>query len=154
MKHQKSICDNYTRLLTVCNKGLPFYLTGKPANICYNVDTEGGKRTVASNSDSIYNVLTYIHRHQDRVRFIRQRNSNVIAIGVPDTVPVANPEIYFPVGHLLVNRMDNDFLAKHGELLNDFFARTNSSKLDYQEVWITTSYIKNAQTYLVELSFE
>lgn len=109
---------------------------------------------MASNSDSIYNVLTYIHRHQDRVRFIRQRNSNVIAIGVPDTVPVANPEIYFPVGHLLVNRMDNDFLAKHGELLNGFFARTNSSKLDYQEVWITTSYIKNAQTYLVELSFE
>ncbi|WP_125581378.1 hypothetical protein [Levilactobacillus cerevisiae] len=109
---------------------------------------------MASNSDSIYNVLTFIHRHQDKVRFISQRNSNVIAIGVPDTVPVANPELYFPVGHLLVNRMDDDFLAMNGDLLNDFFERTQSSKLDYREVWITTSHIPAEQAYLVELSFE
>ncbi|AYM03650.1 hypothetical protein [Levilactobacillus yiduensis] len=109
---------------------------------------------MASNSDSIYNVLTYIHRHQDQVRFIQQRNSNVIAIGVPDSVPVANQELYFPVGHLLVNRMDDDFLAKNGELLNDFFDRTRSSKEDYREVWITTSYIPTEHMYLVEISFE
>jgi len=109
---------------------------------------------VASNSDSIYNVLTYIHRHQQDVSFIQQRNSNVVSIGVPDTVKVANPDIYFPTDRLLVNRMDDDFLAKNGDLLNDFFDRTNSSKLDYSEVWITTGYIQAEHTYLVEISFE
>lgn len=109
---------------------------------------------MASNSDSIYNVLTFIHRHQDQVRFIQQRNSNVITVGVPDSVPVANQELYFPIGHLLVNLMDEDFLAKNGELLNDFFERTHTSKVDYREVWITTSYLPDEHLYLVELSFE
>lgn len=109
---------------------------------------------MASNSDSIYNVLTYIHRHPQQVRFIRQRNSNVITIGVPDTVSVANADIYFPAGHLLVNRMDENFLAKNGDLLNTFFDQTRTSKLDYREVWITTGYVPDEQTYLVELSFE
>ncbi|MCH5464688.1 hypothetical protein [Levilactobacillus tujiorum] len=109
---------------------------------------------MASNSDSIYNVLSYIHRHQDKVKFIPQPNSNVVTVGVPDTVPVANADIYFPENHLLVNRMGDDFLAKNGDLLEDFFARTHSSKLDYQEVWITTGYVTKEHTYLVEMSFE
>ncbi|WP_125573364.1 hypothetical protein [Levilactobacillus huananensis] len=109
---------------------------------------------MASNSDSIYNVLTYIHRHPQKVTFIPQVNSNVVAIGVPDSVTVSDPEIYFPVNHLLVNRMDDDFLAKNGDLLTYFFERTTSSKLDYQEVWITTGYVTAKKTYLVELSFE
>lgn len=109
---------------------------------------------MASNSDSIYNVLTYIHRHPQRVTFITQRNSNVVSIGVPDTVPVANVDIYFPTDRLIVNRLDEDFLAMHGELLNDFFNHTHSSKLDYQDVWVTTGYVPGQHAYLVELSFE
>ncbi|GEO68695.1 hypothetical protein [Levilactobacillus acidifarinae] len=109
---------------------------------------------MASNSDSIYNVLTYIHRHPQRVDFIAQRNSNVVSIGVPDTVPVANVELYFPTDRLVVNRLDEDFLAMHGDLLNDFFDRTRSSKLDYQDVWVTTGYVPGQHAYLVELSFE
>lgn len=109
---------------------------------------------MASNSDSIYNVLTFIHRHQDQVGFISERNSNVIAASVPDTVPVANPELYFPVGHLMVNRMSDDFLAMNGDLLNDFFEKTHSSKPDYREVWMTTSYMPSEHAYFVEMSFE
>jgi len=109
---------------------------------------------VASNSDSIYNVLTYIHRHQPEMTFIKRRNSNVIAVGVPETVTVANADLYFPVNHLQVNLMNEDFLAKNGDLLNDFFDLTSSSKLDYQQVWITTSHIPSEHTYLVEISFE
>ena len=109
---------------------------------------------MASNSDSIYNVLTYIHRHQRRVDFIQQRNSNVVTVSVPDDVPVANVDLYFPVGHLVVNRMSEDFLAMHGDLLNDFFDRTRSTKPSYREVWITTGYVRDEHAYLVELSFE
>lgn len=86
--------------------------------------------------------------------FIPQRNSNVVAIGVPDTVTVANAEIYFPANHLVVNRMDEDFLAKYGNLLNYFFDRTTGSKQDFQNVWITTSHITARHAYLVEISFE
>jgi len=67
---------------------------------------------------------------------------------------VANADIYFPENNLLVNRMGDDFLAKNGDLLETFFERTNSSKLDYQQVWITTGYVTSEHTYLVEMSFE
>ncbi|HIW71526.1 MAG TPA: hypothetical protein H9875_02760 [Candidatus Levilactobacillus faecigallinarum] len=109
---------------------------------------------MASNSDSIYNVLTYIHRHIQRVSFIQQRNSNLVTVSVPDTVPVANVDLYFPTGHLVVNRMSDDFLAMHGDLLNDFFERTHSSKTDYRNVWITTGHVADQHAYLVEISFE
>lgn len=128
--------------------------TGNPHKICYNITTEGSKTIVASNSDSIYNVLTYIHRHTQRVRFIQQRNSNLVTVSVPDNVPVANVDLYFPVGHLVVNRMSDDFLAMHGDLLNDFFERTHSSKPDYRDVWITTGHVPAEHAYLVEMSFE
>lgn len=109
---------------------------------------------MASNSDSIYNVLTYIHRHAQRVAFIQQRNSNLVTVSVPDTVPVANVDIYFPDSRLVVNRMSDDFLAMHGDLLNIFFERTHSSKTDYRDVWITTGHVVDRQAYLVEISFE
>lgn len=67
---------------------------------------------------------------------------------------MANPEIYFPTERLVVNRLNEDFLAMHGELLDDFFDRTTSSKPDYQNVWITTGYVAAQHAYLVELSFE
>ncbi|WP_024746907.1 hypothetical protein [Levilactobacillus namurensis] len=109
---------------------------------------------MASNSDSIYNVLTYIHRHPQQVAFIQQRNSNVVTVGVPDDVLVANVDLYFPDGHLVVNRMSEDFLAMHGGLLNDLFIRTHGSKTAYRNVWITTGHVVDQRAYLVELSFE
>lgn len=109
---------------------------------------------MASNSDSIYNVLTYIKRHPDRVIFKKPEYQNVVTMGVKDTVPVANPEIYFPDNHLSVNLMSDAFVGEYSELLDFFFEMTSQSKPDYQEVWITTSHLVEQQLFLVEISFE
>lgn len=45
-------------------------------------------------------------------------------MGVPDHIKVANPEIYFPDNKLLVNRFQDDFVAKNGNLLDFFFDYT------------------------------
>lgn len=109
---------------------------------------------VASNSDSIYNVLTYVKRHPDRVVFKPREYANVVTIGIPDQVKVANPEIYFPSDRLSVNLMTDSFVGEYGDLLNHFYELTKQSKPDYHKVWITTSHLNQQALYLLDLSFE
>ncbi|ANZ61664.1 hypothetical protein AYR62_03755 [Secundilactobacillus paracollinoides] len=109
---------------------------------------------MASNSDSIYNVLTYVKRHPDRVIFKPQEFTNVVTIGIPDTVKVANQDIYFPSDRLSVNLMTDDFLGEYGDLLDHFYELTKQTKPDYRDVWITTSHLKKEHLFLLDLSFE
>lgn len=109
---------------------------------------------MASNSDSIYNVLTYVNRHPDRVIFNPQDYANTVTIGIPDTVPVANQELYFPSNRLSVNLMTDAFVGEYSDLLDHFYELTKQSKPDYRHVWITTGHIKQKQLWLLDLSFE
>ncbi|MGM4763321.1 hypothetical protein NBA66_24250, partial [Salmonella sp. NW1267] len=45
---------------------------------------------VASNSDSIYNVMFYITHHPTEIQFTQPEYTNVVRMGVPDHIKVAN----------------------------------------------------------------
>ncbi|MFB9770241.1 hypothetical protein [Lactiplantibacillus modestisalitolerans] len=109
---------------------------------------------VASNSDSIYNVMFYIAHHPAEIAFTTPEYTNVVRMVIPDSVKVANPEIYFPDNKLLVNRFQDDFVAKNGQLLDFFFDYTEKKVPNYHEVWVTTAHLPQQRAYFLELSFE
>ncbi|PWF99511.1 hypothetical protein [Levilactobacillus bambusae] len=109
---------------------------------------------MASNSDSIYHVLSFIKRHPDQVNVLPEQYLNAISFTFADSVPVADSEIYFPTNHLMVNRMTDDFVEMNGALLDYFFNQTHTDLPGYKEVWITTSHVMPDAQYFVELSFE
>nr|WP_155431803.1 hypothetical protein [Secundilactobacillus folii] len=98
--------------------------------------------------------MTFVQRHPDRVVFKPREYANSVTIGIPDSVKVSDPDIYFPSNRLSVNLMDDSFVGENGELLNRFYELTKQSKPDYQDVWITTGHLKTDQLYLLDLSFE
>ncbi|MBB1079963.1 hypothetical protein H5S09_08840 [Limosilactobacillus sp. STM2_1] len=109
---------------------------------------------MASNSDSIYYVLTKLKNHPELIKEVRPRYTNAVLILFADSLKIADSSFYFPVGRLMVNRLSNDFVAKNGELLDEYFAMTKGSKRNYYDVWVTTCHIPKEKVYFLELSFE
>lgn len=109
---------------------------------------------MASNSDSIYYVLTKLKNHPELIKEIRPRYTNTVMILFSDSLEIANAAFYFPTGHLMVNRLSNDFVAKNGELLDQYFAMTKGKATNYHDVWATTCHLPKRKLYLLELSFE
>ena len=109
---------------------------------------------MASNSDSIYYVLTHLQAHPEIFTAEDLRYGNVITLSFPDTFKVADADIYFPDQKLMVNRLSIDFVAKNGDLLDFFYNQTKQDIPNYHDVWVTTSHLVDKQRYLVELSFE
>ncbi|MFC6294782.1 hypothetical protein ACFQH1_06165 [Lactiplantibacillus daoliensis] len=109
---------------------------------------------VAINSDSIYNVLFYIVHHPAEITFTTPEYTNVVRMAIPDRIKVANPEIYFPNDKLLVNRFEDEFVAKNGNLLDFFFDYTEKKVPNYHEVWVSTAHLPSKNRYFLELSFE
>lgn len=109
---------------------------------------------MASNSDSIYNVLTFVQRHPDRVVFKPREFANSVTIGIPDNVKVSDPDIYFPSDRLSVILMADSFVGENSDLINQFYELTKQSKPDYTDLWITTGHLIKDHLYLLDLSFE
>ncbi|WP_461240431.1 hypothetical protein [Paucilactobacillus sp. N302-9] len=109
---------------------------------------------MASNSDSIYHVLTQMVAHPEKVVAEPLEYTNVITFSIPDTTKVGDPDIYFPDQKLMVNRLTPDFVAKNGDLLDYFYKFTKQEIPNYHDVWVTTSHILDKKSYLVELSYE
>ncbi|MBD5807346.1 hypothetical protein [Limosilactobacillus walteri] len=109
---------------------------------------------MASNSDSIYYVLTKLKHHPELIRKIKARYTNTVMILFDDSLKIANASFYFPVNCLMVNRLSNDFVAKNGELLDEYFGMTKGAKTNYHDVWATTCHIPRKKVFLLELSFE
>lgn len=109
---------------------------------------------MASNSDSIYYVLTKIKRHPELIREIRPRYTNTVMVLIDDSLKIADSDFYFPEQRLMVNRLSNDFVAKNGDLLDEYFDQTRLKKPNYHNVWVTTSHVASLHIYLLELSFE
>ncbi|BAP86128.1 hypothetical protein LOOC260_116190 [Paucilactobacillus hokkaidonensis JCM 18461] len=109
---------------------------------------------MASNSDSIYYVLTHMNTHPEMVTAEPIKYTNVITLSIPDTVKVADADIYFPDQKLMVNRLSPDFVAKNGDLLDYFYRFTAQEIPNYHDVWVTTSHIVKKNAYMVELSYE
>jgi len=109
---------------------------------------------MASNSDSIYHVLTYMKQHPDVINQQPLEYTNVIRLNISDKIKVADADIYFPDQKLMVNRFTPDFVAKNGDLLDYFYEMTNQEIPNFHDVWVTTSHILDKNTYLLELSFE
>lgn len=109
---------------------------------------------MASNSDSIYYVLTKLKHHPELVKQVAARYTNTVMILFDDSLKIADASFYFPVNRLMVNRLSGDFVAKNGDLLEDYFAMTRGAKANYHDVWATTSHIPENKVYLLELSYE
>lgn len=109
---------------------------------------------MASNSDTIYHVLSYIKAHPNKVMINPDRYDNVVEMYLDDDVKLGNPEIYFPDQNLEVNRMASEFISMNNELLDYFHDKTAVKDTSYHELWITTSHLANKGKYLVDLSFE
>ncbi|MRN06606.1 hypothetical protein EAI26_04240 [Lactobacillus sp. 0.1XD8-4] len=109
---------------------------------------------MASNSDSIYYVLTKLKHHPELIRKIKARYTNTVMILFDDSLKIANASFYFPVNRLMVNRLSNDFVAKNGELLDEYFGMTKGAKTNYHDVWATACHIPRKKVFLLELSFE
>jgi hypothetical protein len=86
---------------------------------------------MASNSDTIYHVLSYIKAHPDRVIVEPGKYDNAIVMYLDDTVKLMN-----------------------NELLDYFHDQTRVKDTSYHELWITTSHLIKRHKYLVDLSFE
>lgn len=60
---------------------------------------------MASNSDSLYNVLTKLQHHPELVMTSTAQYQNTVSLLFKDSVSVADAAYYFPEGHLMVNRL-------------------------------------------------
>ena len=109
---------------------------------------------MASNSDSIYYVLTKIKHHPELIVSEKVQYTNTISVFIKDSLKIADAAFYFPDDRLMVNRLSNDFVAKNGDLLESFFVKTHQEKKNYHDVWATTDHVKKMRIYLLELSFE
>lgn len=109
---------------------------------------------MASNSDSIFNLLSYLKRHEANYQLIKNPYNNIIRLAISNETPISDTDIYFPSNQLMVNRLSDDFLAQHGELLDYYLDLGQINNPHFLEVWVTTTYIKDVKKYLLELSFE
>lgn len=109
---------------------------------------------MASNSDTLYHVLSYIKAHPDKVIVEPGQYDNAIVMYLDDDVKLGNPEIYFPLHKLMVNRMAPEFMSMNNELLDYFHDQTRVKDSSYHELWITTSHLAKRNKFLVDLSFE
>ena len=78
---------------------------------------------MASNSDSIFNLLSYLKRHPKERYIVKSHCTNVVQIFVKDTVKVSDADIYFPDNKLMVNRLEDSFLEQHGSLLDYYWQK-------------------------------
>ncbi|KRM04493.1 MAG: hypothetical protein ABF804_05655 [Liquorilactobacillus ghanensis] len=109
---------------------------------------------MASNSDSIFNLLSYLHRHPQQAQKMPTVENNIVRLKIDQAIKVSYADIYFPKNHLMVNRLTDSFVAKHGELLDYYQAFTKMKTPHYHEVWVTSSFITPANCFFIELSFE
>lgn len=109
---------------------------------------------MASNSDSIYNVLSKIKRHPDLVIASNDQYANTLSLIMPDSMKISDAEFYFPDNNLMVNRLSPNFVSQNGDLLDYFYQLTAKQIPDYHDVWVTSSHVTASGRYLIELSFE
>lgn len=109
---------------------------------------------MASNSDSFYHVLTQLQRHPGLIEKRLNLYKNAVTLLFSDRVHVADASFYFPERRLMVNRLTDDFVAKHGELLDYYYQMTDQVRPGYHDVWLTTCHIADQKKYLLELSYE
>ncbi|WP_235720663.1 hypothetical protein, partial [Liquorilactobacillus vini] len=113
-----------------------------------------GLSTLASNSDSIFYLLSHLKRHPQAASYLPVHENNIVRLKVDAKTKVADADIYFPTNHLMVNRLTDNFVAQHGELLDYYQKFTKMQKPHYTDVWVTTTFIQPANYYFIELSYE
>ncbi len=109
---------------------------------------------MASNSDTIYHVLSYIKAHPKKVIIRPDKYDNALEMFLDDNVRLGNPELYFPNQRLEVNRMAPEFISMNNSLLDYFHEKTAVRDSNYHDLWVTTSHLTDQKKYLVDLSFE
>ena len=109
---------------------------------------------MASNSDSIYYVLTKLKNHPELIEEVQTRYTNTVLLFFTDELKIADRGFYFPDMRLMVNRLSNDFVAKNGDLLDYYFRMTDGGARSYRDAWVTTAHLPQRHLYMLELSYE
>ena len=109
---------------------------------------------MSSNSDSIFFVLSYLKRHPTEISFATNKYNNVVQVYISDNFHIADADLYFPINRLMVNKLKDDFLAQHGNLLDYFWEQSGHTLTSYHEVWVTSTHLTKKSVYLIELSYE
>lgn len=109
---------------------------------------------MSSNSDSIFNVLSKIKRNPKIVININNRYDNAVQIFIQDNINVSDREIYFPNNKLMVNRLAQDFVDQHSNLLEYCWSLSGNDSIGYRDVWVTTAHLTKRSAFFIEISFE
>lgn len=109
---------------------------------------------MATNSDSLYYVLSKLKRHPDLLTFQAPQYDNAVRFSFPDTVKIGDANDYFPDSRIINSLLSQQFIAKNGDLLDYYFQHTNAANPDYKQVWLMSSHLPDQGVYMVDLSFE
>lgn len=109
---------------------------------------------MATNSDSIYYVLSKLKRHPNLITYQTPQFDNAVRFSFPDDVKISDAQEYFPDQRILNSLLSQEFLAKNGDLLDYYFQKTEAANPDYKQVWLMTSHLTDQGVYVMELSFE
>lgn len=107
------------------------------------------------NKTDIFDLLTYINLHPNKVKFTRAHYANVIQIIIPQDFNFSlDYHQYFPK-----NMLDSFCLTKqqqqlHQQLLENLWQKNTKTPLNYHEIWLSTAYLTQAKAYFIEISFE
>lgn len=103
---------------------------------------------MASNSDTLYYVLSKINHHPELIKTRMPLYSNAISITIPDNLKIADSDFYFPDSKLMVNRLAPEFVAKNGELLDYFYQQTRGDIPGYHHASGLRRRIFHANRYI------
>lgn len=109
---------------------------------------------MATNSDSIYYVLSKLKRHPDLINYQTPQVDNAVRFSFPDSVKISDADEYFPDQRISNSLLSQDFIAKNGDLLDYYFKKTQAANPDYKQVWLMTSHLTDRGLYLMEISYE
>lgn len=107
------------------------------------------------NKTDIFDLLTYINLHPDKVKFTRAHYANVIQIFIPKDFSFSfDYATYFSKNMLDSYCLTPKQQTKHQQLLENLWQKQIKEPLNYNEIWITTADLIQAQSYFIEISFE
>lgn len=104
--------------------------------------------------EEITDLLSYLKNHSNKTTKSYQVYTNVVSFYLPDNIYFPKERYFFPVDHISVIRISNQFIAHHYELMNYFVKQTNMEELRFSEVWLTSFRATKEQKLVIELSFE
>lgn len=101
-------------------------------------------------------ILHFIMTHRDDIVREPRKYVNMLTFAFDQQLfPYADYPDYFVPMRLHVYRLPREFVKKQKKMLDALYQETLSpTERGYQDVWMTTSWLKDQHLLMVELSYE